>query len=349
MSSAPTLDLICPGLLGPIPTLPPPFPKTPTLDRLLSRADKRAVLLTDPPAVLLAEFGVFDEPDRDFPTAPLCLLGEDPDADLDAWWMHADPVHLRADRDRLLLFAGAEIVPDRAEADALTALFNDHFGGDGLRLLAPTPGRWYLRADRRLDLRTQPLHRMLGGAIGDDLPGGLDANRWNGLLNEAQMLFFDSAVNRDRERRRRPVISGLWIWGGGRLPTLSGERPDLIVGDHPLTLGLARHASLRHLTLEQWREGATASTGRVLVYWDSLWTALQARDLPAWSRSLTDLEGRLAVTANQLREGGLARLVIDPCQGSRFQISRGQLRRFWRRQGLRAWLNVTSGQVNPDF
>lgn len=340
MSSARTLDLICPGLLGPIPTLPQPFPKTPTLDRLLSRADKSATVSTDPPATLLAECGVFGEPDRDLPTAPLCLLGEDPTADLDAWWIHADPVHLRADRDRLLLFAGAEIAPDRAEADALTALFNDHFGGDGLRLLAPTPGRWYLRVDQRPDLRTLPLHRMLGGAIGDDLPGGLDANRWNGLLNEAQMLFFDSAVNRDRERRRRPVISGLWIWGGGRLPTLSGERPDLIVGDHPLTLGLARHAGLRHLTLGQWREGATASTGRVLVYWDALWTALQEQDLLAWVNSLRELEICLQGAVKQLRDGEVSRIVIDPCQGMRWRISRSQLRRFWRRQGLRALLEL---------
>ncbi|WP_295400810.1 phosphoglycerate mutase, partial [uncultured Thiocystis sp.] len=290
MASSSLLHLICPGLRGPIPTVPQPLPKTPTLDRLLSRADKQAAVSTDPPAALLAEFGVFGESDRDLPTAPLCLLGEDPTADLDAWWIHADPVHLRADRDRLLLFAGAEIAPDRAEADALTALFNEHFGGDGLRLLAPTPGRWYLRAERSPDLCTQPLHRVLGGAIDRDLHGGADAARWTGMLNEAQMLFFDSAVNRERERRRRPVISGLWTWGGGRLPTLAGALPALIVGDHPLTLGLARHAGLQHLRLEQWRADASVSADSVLVYWDALWTALQAQDLSAWTKSLTELE-----------------------------------------------------------
>ncbi|MBK5965296.1 phosphoglycerate mutase [Thiocystis minor] len=340
MSSAPTLDLICPGLLGPVPTLPPPFPKTPTLDQLLSRADKRAASLTDPPAVLLAEFGVFGEPDRDLPTAPLCLLGEDPTVDPDAWWMHADPVHLRADRDRLLLFAGAAIAPDRDEADALVALFNAHFGDAGLWLLAPTPGRWYLRVDRPPDLRTQPLQRVLGGPIGHALPSGPDASRWNALLNEAQMLFFGSAVNRARERQGRPAISGLWVWGGGDRPTLAGDLPAVLVGDHPLTLGLARHAGRRHLTLAQWRDDSPSSAGPTVVYWDALQSALQEQDVLAWANSLRELESCLQGTAKQLRDGGVSRIVIDPCQGMRWRISRSQLRRFWRRQGLRSLLEL---------
>ena len=48
-------------------------------------------------------------PDRDLPTAAICLSTEAPDLARDGCWFHADPVHLRADRDRLVLFAGPSI------------------------------------------------------------------------------------------------------------------------------------------------------------------------------------------------------------------------------------------------
>lgn len=333
-----TFDLICPGLLGPVPELSQPLPKLPTLDRFLSRAERIANGSTDPQTALLAAFGYVADSHRDLPTAPLCLLGEDTAADLNAWWMHADPVHLRADRDRLLLFAGTDIAPERAEADALVALFNDHFAAEGLRLLAPTPGRWYLQADRSPDLRTQPLHRVLGASIGEALPSGLDAPRWMRMLNEAQMLFFGSAINRARERRGMPAISGIWTWGGGRMPRLAAG-PDVLIGDHPLVRGLARRAGIRHVTLAQWREAAPVSA-TIVVYWDALRTALQARDLAAWMQSLTALDVLLAGAEKQLRAGGLSRIAIDTCQDIRFQLSPRQWRRFWRRRGLRERLET---------
>ncbi len=335
-----TLELICPGLLGPIPARPHPFPKTSTLDRLLGRAERIPCAISDPEAILLAAAGLPVKPDQDLPTALLCLLADDPAANLNAHWMHADPVHLRADRDRLLLFAGADIAPDRAEANALVTLFNAHFRDDGLHLLAPTPGRWYLRVDRAPDLHARPLHQVLARSISDALPDGSDASRWIGMLNEAQMLFFDSVVNRERERQRRPVISGIWTWGGGRLPSALIDAPALIVGDHPLTRGLARYAGSQHLTPQVWCAGASGSAGSTLIAWDASQAALQAQDLSAWSQSLLTLNACLTGAENQLRHGGLSQISIHPCQGMRFQVTRRQLRRFWRRQGLRWWLNM---------
>lgn len=341
-ASASALELICPGLLGPLPILPQPLPPTPTLDRLLGRAQRSAVAANEPEAALLAACGWRGTPERDLPTAALCLLGEQVSVAENEDWLHADPIHLRADRERLLLFAGDAIAPDRAEAEALIELFNDHFGRDGLRLLAPTPSRWYLQVTHSPALRTSPLQQVLGGALGERLPSGPDAVRWNGILNEAQMLFFASAVNRARERARRPVISGIWIWGGGRLPELAGASPALIVGDHPLSCGLARHTGARHLTPAAWRAQVVTEAGGVW-YWDGLRAALNAQDLTAWVRSLTDLESCLAEVAGQLRAGALSQLVIDAGLDSRWRIARGQLRHFWHRQGLRSLLRI--GQV----
>ncbi len=75
------MQLICPGLLGPLPALPQSFPAMPVCDRLLARGRRIATVETDPLALLCASCGLASgELDRDLPTASLCLLGEDPAA-----------------------------------------------------------------------------------------------------------------------------------------------------------------------------------------------------------------------------------------------------------------------------
>ena len=59
-----------------------------------------ALVLTGIDAWLMEKFQV--EHQRDWPGAPYCLLGEGVSPG-DACWVHADPVWLRPDRDRLLL------------------------------------------------------------------------------------------------------------------------------------------------------------------------------------------------------------------------------------------------------
>ncbi|SDW46114.1 phosphoglycerate mutase [Thiocapsa roseopersicina] len=327
------LTLICPGLLGPIPAAPETLPKASAIDRLLARADPIPTGGHDAATALLSHFGVSTDPEHDTPTASISLLGEAADVRCDGYWMHADPVHLRPDRDRLLLFAGASVAPDRAEADALVALFNSHFAVDGLRLTAPHPSRWYLRSDRDLVLRTEPLERVMDGPVPLDVPSGADARRWRGLMNEVQMLFYGSEVNRLREQARRPAINGIWTWGGGRLPERSGEPPDAVVGDDPLSAGLACWCSVAHRALEGWSPQDSLPGRRHLVLWNRLGAALLERDLAAWSTALVALDATIAVLEAQLKGGGLDELLLDPCAGSAYRLTRSTARRFWRRAG----------------
>ncbi|UHD17181.1 phosphoglycerate mutase [Thiocapsa bogorovii] len=328
------LTLICPGLLGPIPAAPETLPKVSAIDRLLARADLIPAGGHSAGIALLRDVGVSIDPDEDAPTASLSLLGEASDARCDGYWMHADPVHLRPDRDRLLLFAGEGVAPDRAEADALVALFNSHFAADGLRLTAPHPNRWYLKSDRILDLRTETLERVVGGPVPIDLPSGADARRWRGLMNEVQMLFYGSEVNRLREQVRRPAISGIWTWGGGVLPERSGEPPDAVIGDDPLTAGLARWCGVAHRSLEGWSPQESLPGRRQLVLWDRLGAALLERDLAGWSTALEALEGTIAVLEARIKRRGLDEVRLDPCEGIVYRLTRSSARRFWRRGGL---------------
>jgi hypothetical protein len=329
------LTLLCPGLLGPIPATSDELPSVAAIDRLLARAETIRTGDHDAATALLMHFGVSTDPERDAPTASICLLAEAPDVRCDGYWMHADPVHLRPDRDRLLLFAGAVagVAPDRAEADALVALFNSHFAAEGLRLTAPHPHRWYLGSDRTLDLRTEPLKRVIGGPVPLDVPSGGDARHWRGLMNEVQMLFYGSEVNRLREQARRPAISGIWTWGGGVLPDRPGTPPDAVVGDAPLTAGLARWCGVAHRSLEGWSPQGSLPGDRHLVLWDRLGAALLERDLAAWSTALLALDGTIAELEARIKRGDIDEVLLDPCEGIAYRLTRSLARRFWRRAG----------------
>ncbi|WP_210424692.1 phosphoglycerate mutase [Marichromatium bheemlicum] len=336
----PALELICPGLLGPLPLRPEPFPALPNLDRLLARARPFTDAETDPFVALFAAFGYRGEPGRDLPSAPLCLLGEAPEliapgAGEDAYWLHADPVYLRPDMERLRLFELERFALTAEETAALVSSFNDHFADEGVELFAPTPQRWYLRLAHPPALVTTPLYRVLGEALSADAISGADALTWTRLLNEVQMLFFADPVNRAREARGVPVVNGLWPWGGGRLPAPPSRGPGLVVGEHPLTYGLARWAGAGHRTPAQWLQDPAVSDRGILVYDDSPWRALHGRDLGAWADALVACDAALGAPVRALRRHRWSEIVLEPCTGMGYRTSAWGLLRWWRRRGLR--------------
>ena len=325
---------ICPGLLGPLPAIPEPLPPTPVLDRWMASGRPRARAQTDPLSACLTACGLVTNPDQDLPTGAISLLGEEAVTDIDGLWMHADPVHLRPDRDALLVFANPSIGPDRGEADALVETFNQHFAGDGLYLIAPEPTRWYLRLDRPLALRTVPLHAVLGQPMAPHLPRGAAATEWMRLMNEAQMLFHLSTVNQRREQQRRPMINGLWTWGLGALPAVPEPLWTRLCGDLPLVKGLARLCGAGHLRLAELYEGREADWGGTLLLFDPLWQALLEHDLGAWRSALADLERLAAVLDIWRPEQRQGRLICDPCHGEPWRVASHPLWTFWRRAGL---------------
>ncbi len=141
-TSAPpnVLELLVPGLLGPIPPRQGQPLSTPTLDRLLARGRQSATPATDVTTALLARFGADA-------SAPYSLAADDPGWDRAGFCMHAAPVHLRPDRDLLRLFDARHLDISQDEADGLTAELNAHFargriafhGADGVALVPVLP------------------------------------------------------------------------------------------------------------------------------------------------------------------------------------------------------------------
>jgi hypothetical protein len=276
-----------------------------------------------------AAFGL----DGPLPAGALSALacGADPHQ---GFWLRADPVHLRADRDRLLLIpsAGFEIAAD--EARQLCEALNRHFSAQ-FSLHAFAPDHWGLQAKSVMDLRSRPPIELAGRDIDAELPD----KRFHALLNEIQMALYQHAVNTAREARGEPVLNGVWLWGAGALPaTAKGPWQSVSAGD-PAFLGLAKAAGIRHIRHDAPDAGAAAwlerapEDGRHLLVLDSLRGAQALGDAEALTARLQALEERwFAPLLAALRAGRIGMLSVHvPDAGASIETVRGDLRRFWRR------------------
>ncbi|MGB5831241.1 MAG: phosphoglycerate mutase [Thiohalocapsa sp.] len=315
-------ELFAPGLLGPIPMPTDRRPQTPILNLLLARGRLSTSAGTDLASALLSRFNTEA-------SAPYCLSVDRPDWDRSGYWMHADPVHLRPDRDLLRLFDARHLGISQAEADAMVGELNAHFRQDGLEFCAPAASRWYLRCEEPPAITTQPLERAIGQHVDGLLPAGQDSTRWASLVNEAQMLLFQTPVNQRREAAGRPAVSGLWTWGGGvwQAPRLA-SRLDLIQAKSPLARGLAAAAGITVKPSDApWPRGAKA----VLAIREDLQDAVLDADDRAWAAAAASIDHQLAPVLEALRSRRLCRIVVDACDGRCWAITRSDLRRFWRR------------------
>jgi hypothetical protein len=304
--------LFVPGLLGPIPGLEREDRQAlPRLEMLLARADR----LVEPVGYasgLFALFGIETPSGADLPTAAVCFLidtGEAPEGFL----LHADPLHLLADRDRLLAFDLEDDPLDAEEVVQLVDAFNAHFCDDGVRLCASPAGRMYLHCGWVPSIGTQPLSAVIGRALDRFLPDGGDRRWWRGLLNETQMLCHSLQLNRERETRGRPALGGLWFSGGGSLPPGRQTPITRLVGDCALSRGL--------LAL------CAGAGGDELIVEHAPARAVMRADPGAWLQALIALEDRMAALLRDCEE-----LRVHPGNGTVYSWRARSARRWWRRK-----------------
>ena len=299
----------------------------PALELLLARGRRSAGHPASLEDWYCDAFGLAQRP---LPAGALSALacGEDPGT---ANWLRADPVHLRADRDRLLLIpsAGFELAAD--EALQLCTELNRHFAGQ-FTLHPVTPERWVLQAATAMPLATRSPIEIAGLDVDAELP----EKRWHALLNEIQMALYQHPVNTSRDARGATVINSLWPWGAGVLPTAAAGPWQSVSAADPVALGLARLAGMRHRpagnSAAEWLERAPED-GRHLVVLENMRGAAALRDGDALARELQILEqGWFAPLLAALRAGRIGMLTAHvPEAGATFEALRSDLRRFWRR------------------
>lgn len=306
------LHLLVPGLRGPLPAAAAvPGAQAPTtIERWLARADTSPVA-ADPDALLFDLYGL-DRPPHgaDLPTAPLCYLADTGERPAGVVY-HADPVHLRPDQDRLLLFDAPATNLDAAQSGALIATLNDHLAADGWRLSAPVPGRWYLHLDAPLALRTRPLGHVLGRNVDHFLPVGDDARTVRARLTELQMLLHDHPVNLELEAAGKPAVSGIWLHGGGMLPSAAPRGYALKGEPTPLLRGLQELAEGPVAGRLHWLESARRAV------WDA--------DPLAWWQAVAQAEA-------VLRDSLVARTMLYPGDGCTYRWHGFAPWRLWRRR-----------------
>jgi hypothetical protein len=336
-----SVTLVVPGLLGPLPAEAGPDTPAPALERLLARSHRRSLPAHGLCATLFHLFGHLAPPEADLPSAAVTRLADTGET-APGWWLRADPVHLRADRDRLLLFEHHTFHPTAEEAQTLAQAFNAQFAADGLALEAVQPQRWYLRADSPPRLRTSELAEAVGRDIHDFLPRGSDGRPWQALLNEVQMLFHGSPVNQAREAAGRPEINSVWFWGGGALPKAPASPWVQVWAEEPLARGLAALAGTPTAFLPAsglaWLEQAVG-IGEHLAVLEDAWVAALYGDVSGWGESVAALDSHwFAPLAAALARGELQRLSIVPADGRWYSASRRALWRFWqRRRPITTW------------
>ena len=165
--------------------------------------------------------------------------------------LRADPVFLRPDPSRLILFDAETIGLDGAEADTLIALLNRSFESDGLRFRrGRSATRWYVNASDVTETRTRSPRSLRGQAIEPQLNDVRRIGRFNRVMTEAQMVLYEADVNAAREAAGKQPINSLWFWGLGKPPVRTAPRARLVVGDE-LVAACARYCGVEyHLNLD---------------------------------------------------------------------------------------------------
>ena len=301
--------------------------RLPALEKLLGRG-RSEILEPVPLENLLCEmFGMSCQADA--PIAPVSAAFDGLGA---GCWLRADPVHLRLQRDQMLLLPNMEISAD--EAGQMCASLNIHFAGQGMEFFAPHPQRWYVRLGTLPGIHTRPLSQVIGGDVRGALPTGEEAARWHQVFNEIQMLLFAHPLNESRDARGALPINSVWLWGGGSVMGLLQKSYDNVSSDEVLVEMFAAAAGVPFAAWsEQWCDAE--NNGKQLLVWTGLRSALQSGDLATWRVALQDFERGYARPLWQaLRSGKIARLQIDILGGDstrRVLLTRGDTWTFWRR------------------
>lgn len=307
----------------------------PRLEWLLGRADNVTNGgSSSAEACLFQLFGVDTGPDQDVPVAAVTRVLDMGVVD-NAWWIRADPVHLMPVGDGLVLSAGDSLTISQAEADQLIGEILDVFSGDGWVLKAPQPDRWYLQLIDAPDMLTTPVSSVAGRNIYPAMPAGKDGKKWHTVLTELQIMLHTSTVNVAREAKGLPTINSLWLWGGGRLPTLKENNWIRFWGEDTVGPALARLSQVtqadRPASAENWLKESGA--GNHLVVLDQAGRARLNGQVEALQDFVNTFDHEWTdplIRALETKKLNSLTLIIDDCR--QFKANAKNLGRWWRRR-----------------
>lgn len=236
-----------------------------------------------------------------------------------AYWLRADPAHVRPDINGVRLLAcGESLMLSEQDSTALLPILKPLFGDSGFLIDAPTPSHWYLRlpAEAKPPLFTEP-SEALGGDLFEHMPEGDPGRRWRALANEAQVLLHNHPWNARRAAQGKPPVNSLWFWGGGVLP-------DIVRSTH--AQAQSGEAQLQALACAC--DGVDMTSVPTCFTTPDVDTLIDLRDVS--DLSVID-EAWLQPACDALRRRELRSLSLDLGDGCGYILRGGQRWRFWRR------------------
>lgn len=334
----PSLTFLLPGLTGPFPGLPKDaVPRLPSLETLLAKARKRRTGYRTFYQQLCGLFGIERQPGRDLPIAPLSRLVDDTERP-EGIWMRADPVHLRAGLNDLMLIDTTDITLSQHDAILLGTTLHEIFDGLGWALEIPMAKRWYLRLDKYPDAETTEISEVRGMDVQHLMPRGGDRPRLERIMTEVQMTLHNNQHNLEREWRGEPVLNSLWFWGCGRLPDRLDTPWTKVISDDPVAGGLATLSGIAFASLAEGPESLLENAegfDDILIVKDDLLVHTSYQDFVSWDKAMHELEDEwFTPVLNALKQGDLDRVIIIT-DDIEFRIGRHSLKKFWcRRKGV---------------
>jgi hypothetical protein len=294
----------------------------PSLEKLLARSKARTLQINSLDAWLCDAFAIPESA-----IAPVTLMADGLNPE-DAYWMRADPVHLRLDNARMILQTNVSL--NIEESQQLCELLNQYFSGSGMRFFSPHPQRWYMRLDEDPQLTTRTVFQVEGRDSSLYLPQGNTALKWHGVMNEIQMSLYEHPIGQACVARGGLPVNSVWLWGGGRAVTLAQPFTQ-IVSDCELAKAFAQVSKIPHSLFSE----VTAISDNTLYIWEGASAALRCGDFYAWRQSVLSCEQVLLTPLlKDLSAGRLNKITIDILQddhSSRFELTRAMLWKFWQR------------------
>ncbi len=266
------------------------------------------------------------------PAAAIALmqgLGHAPQA---GHWFVLHPAHIHVARDHLVLTDIGQLQLEEDESRRLFAAALPLFTEIGHELVYGDARTWFIRADAWAGLRTSTPSAASGRNVDIWMPEGPGELAWRKLQNEVQMQWFAESLNEQREMRGQKAINSIWIWGGAAAGVLAQQ---------PYAASIGLRGWMRAFGAENPASSAaqlTQSSGHRLLVLDALAEAALAEEWGLWLQHLEHLDRDwLAPLLVALRAGTLESLNLILSGADRSQevaITRGALRRFWRKPSL---------------
>ena len=254
--------------------------------------------------------------------------------------VRADPVHLAAGADRLLLFPAESVNLSTEESTALVATLNEGQESTGAGCVMGNFCRWYFTLGQAPRCDWTAPECVEGKDILAFLPEGQDGVIIRRLLNDVQMLLHNHPVNEARRNRGEAEINSIWPWGWS---TVEDESAPLwrgsLIADNPYAQGLV---SLSGCTATSDGEALAGQLkGNGLVIHGELEKVLRSPRADTLAAAIADLEKQVVQPLMKaLQKGTVSQLRLLPATGYCYSVRKADLWKFWRKR-----LQINGGRI----